>query len=282
MRARVVWCTALILLARAVQAAVPDGAALTARALPDGFAPGTAELLSAAPQWLPLPPFVPSRPFGQTRVTPRVRSRLPDTTSVQLAPLIDRHWRASESFNDREGITFLAGTLDLANDGYLSVITPCGHTMFVKIERGMSGRWTCRTRSYEVKLDVSIFRSRYSNVIQIRDSSTKLMVWERKINELFRATYAAGEPVVLAGRPYSMFYSHLPDPAFRPAVASSRLGFAFIFEESIDGGRDVEYKRYLVAADLVQEPAPVPFRLYAGDLVKFQASQDLSVLYISR
>jgi hypothetical protein len=98
----------------------------------------------------------------------------------------------TDFFSGPGGITLLSGTLDLAGDGYLAVTPPGGASRFVKIERGMSGAWSDGARGYRVSLSVSIFRPRLANFIQIRDTATGQIVWEKRILDLFRVTYRAG------------------------------------------------------------------------------------------
>lgn len=192
-----------------------------------------------------------------------------DSQTVALAPLLDRHLATTDSFQGAGGRTMVSGTLDLAGDGYLAVTPPGGAARFVKIERGMSGSWVDGVHSYRVSLSVSIFRPRLANFIQIRDASTGQLVWEKRILELFRLTYRAGEPVNLAGRPYRLFYSARPD-----------LGLCFIYDDVVDGTHD--YKFYMVPVSQLRGAAPVSYRMFGGDVVRLQASADLSTLQISR
>ncbi|MBI2387568.1 MAG: hypothetical protein HYV14_16400 [Elusimicrobia bacterium] len=241
-----------LLAARA--SAAPDPAALVRSALPPGFAPFAFD----APVSVRVP--VP--------VLMRVQTAA-DTQTVALGPLLDRHLAATDSFAGAGGRTMVAGTLDLAGDGFLAVTPPGGATRFVKIERGMSGSWSDGARGYRVSLSVSIFRPRLANYIVIRDAATGQVVWEKRISELFRLTYRAGEPVNLAGRPYRLFFSARPD-----------LGLCFIYDDTSEGGH--EYKFYMVPAKQIQGAAPASYKMYGGDVVRLQASSDLSTLFITR
>ncbi|UPT75241.1 MAG: hypothetical protein M0D55_05935 [Elusimicrobiota bacterium] len=89
----------------------------------------------------------------------------------------------------------------------------------------MSGSWSDGVHSYKASLSVSVFRPRLANFIQIRNSATGQLVWEKRISELFRLAYRAGEPVTLAGRPYRLFYSEKPT-----------LGLCFIYDDTSAGG----------------------------------------------
>ncbi|MDD5304629.1 MAG: hypothetical protein PHS14_16155 [Elusimicrobia bacterium] len=234
--------------------AAPDPAALMRSALPAGFAPAA----FAEPVFIPVP------------VPVLMRLQLEgDTQTVALAPLLDRHLAATDSFSGAGGRTLVSGTLDLAGDGYLAVTPPGGPARFVKIERGMSGTWSDGVHSYRVTLSVNIFRPRLANFIQIRDTATGQLVWENRILELFRLTYAAGEPVNLAGRPYRLFYSQKPT-----------LGLCFIYDDASSGTHD--YKFYMVPVNQIQGPAPVSYRMFGGDVVRLHASSDLSTLQITR
>lgn len=233
--------------------ATPEAAALALSALPAGFAP----VPGYAPVAVPLPPPV------------LMRVQADDSQTVALAPLLDRHLAITDSYRGAGGVTLVSGTLDLAGDGYLAVTPPGGAVKLIKLERGMAGTWVDGVHAYRVSLSVSIFRPRLANFIQIRDASTGQIVWEKRILELFRLTYRAGEPVNLAGRPYRLFYSARPD-----------LGLCFIYDEVVDGAHD--YKFYMVPVRQLQGAAPVSYRMYGGDAVRLRASPDLSVLQISR
>jgi hypothetical protein len=192
-----------------------------------------------------------------------------DTQTVALAPLLDRHLSTTDSFAGAGGRTLVAGTLDLSGDGYLSVTPPGGAPRFVKIERGMSASWRDGVHSYAVSLSVNIFRPRLANYIVIKNTSTNQIVWEKRISELFRLTYRAGEPVNLAGRPYRLFFSARPD-----------LGLCFIYDDTSAGGHD--YKFYMVPVSQIQGAAPASYKMFGGDAVRLHASADLSTLEIKR
>lgn len=267
----------VLLSARAAAAA--DAAALVRSALPPGFAPVAA---LAQPVFVPLPipvpmPFRPTN-FGRDASAPYV--------SIALEPLLDRHFLTTDSFADGAGTTLLGGTLDLNGDGYLAVSPPgpgsgppgLSTTYFFKIERGMSGQWGDGVRGYRVTLSVNFFRSRLANYIQIRDSSSGRLIWEKRINELFRMTYAAGESVTVAGRAYRLFYSSLPDLSRHPAVPSVARGLCFIYDDTSNGGH---YKSYIVPVARIQGEAPTSYEMFGGDVVGLRVTPDLSLLEIS-
>ena len=234
--------------------AAPDPAALIRSALPPGFAPVVFEVPAFIP--IPAPVLVRAQFEG-------------DTQTVALAPLLDRHLSATDSFAGAGGSTLISGTLDLAGDGYLAVTPPGGAPRFIKIERGMSGSWNDGVSSYRVSLSVNIFRPRLANYIVIRNTTTGQVVWEKRISDLFRVTYRAGEPVNLAGRPYRLFYSQKPT-----------LGLCFIYDDTSAGGHD--FKFYMVPLEQLQGAAPSTYRMFGGDVVKLQVSSDLSTLQITR
>ena len=234
--------------------AVPDSAALIRSALPPGFAP----VSFGEPVFIPMP--VPVLMNVQLEG---------DQQTVALAPLLDRHLTTTDSFMGTGGRTLVAGTLDLHGDGYIAVTPPAGAPTFVKIERGMSGSWNDGVSAYRVSLSVNIFRARLANYIVIRNTSTGQVVWEKRISELFRLAYRAGEPVNLAGRPYRLFYSARPT-----------LGLCFIYDDTSAGGHD--FKFYMVPLEQIQGAAPTSYKMYGGDVVKLQASSDLRTLQITR
>lgn len=233
--------------------AAPDPAALVRSALPPDF--GAAGF---SPVYIPVPRAV----LMKTQLAG-------DTQTVALAPLLDRHLPTTDSFQGAGGRTLVAGTLDLAGDGYFVVTPPRGAPKFFKLERAMSGSWNDGVHSYRVSLAVNIFRPRLANFIQIRDISTGQVVWERRISDLFRLTYRAGEPVKLGGRPYRLFYSGKP-----------ALGLCFIYDDTSAGTHD--YKFYMVPLDQITGAAPATYRMFGGDMVRLHASPDRSILKITR
>lgn len=236
-------------------AAAPDPAALVRSALPPGFAPFAFDA--------PVPVRIPAP------VLMLPRQAAPDAQSVALASLLDRHLPTTDSFAGAGGRTAVAGTLDLSGEGYLAVTPPGGAPRFIKLERGMSGAWSDGVHQYRVSLSVNIFRPRLANYIVIKNASTGATVWEKRISELFRLTYRAGEPVNLAGRPYRLFFSARPD-----------LGLCFIYDDMSGGGHD--YKFYMVPVSQIRGEVPVSYKMYGGDVVRLQASSDLSMLFITR
>lgn len=234
--------------------AAPDPAALVRSALPPGFAPAAL----GGPVFIPVPAPVLMK-----------LQLAPDTQTVALAPLLDRHLATTDSFTGAGGTTLLGGTLDGNGDGYLAATPPGGAPRFIKIERGMSGSWSDGVHAYRVNLSVSIFRPRLANYIVIRNTTTGQVVWEKRISELFRLSYRAGEPVNLAGRSYRLFYSARPT-----------LGFCFIYDDTSGGGHD--FKFYMVPLEQVRGAAPTSYKMYGGDVVKLRVSPDLATLEITR
>ncbi len=242
----------ILLCARAYGA--PDPAALFRSALPPSFGPAS----SFEPAFVPVPRPVlilaPAPVEGQT---------------VALAPLLDRHLAITDFFVGAGGKTLIGGTLDANGDGYLAVTPPGVAPRFIKLERNMSGTWSDGVHTYQVSLSINIFRPRLANYIVIKDTVTGLTVWEKRINELFRLTYRAGEPVNLAGRPYRLFYSARPT-----------FGLCFIYDDTSGGAHD--YKFYMVPMDQIRGGAPTSYKMFGGDVVKLHVSADLSTLQITR
>jgi hypothetical protein len=237
-------------------AAAPDPAALMRLALPAGFAPAAA--LGE--------PFTVAEPVPVLLMADHDEA---DAQTVSLPALLDRHLSTADSFMGAGGRTLVGGTLDGGGDGYLAVTPPGGAHRFIKLERGMSGFWTDGVHGYRVSLAVNIFRPRLANIIRITDNITGQVMWEKRINELFRIAYAAGEPVNLAGRPYRLFYSARPT-----------LGLCFIYDDTSAGGH--EFKFYMVPIDQVRGSVPVSYKMFGGDVVRLRVSPDLSTLQITR
>jgi|GEM_PF-1858846 len=218
------------------------------------------------------PPPTPSAAVA--RVAPP-----PDDAVVSLSGLLDRHWTTVDSFSDPAGETYVSGTLDLNGDGWLVVAPPGAAPLMIKIERGMSGAWAAGGRRYAADLNVNIFRARLNNVLEIKDGSGAT-VWNRRIVDLFQRTYDAGRAVVIGGRPYRLFLSHLPGGG-KPAAASSAVGLCLIYDQLDSSGRHDQYDFYRFDfSALVGKSLPV--RLYGGDLATLSASSDGESLTISR
>jgi hypothetical protein len=233
--------------------AAADPAALVRSFLPPGFSPSALEV-----------PTVPlAAPIDMQQQTAA------ETKVVTLPPLLGRHLSRTDAFTGAGGVNLIGGTLAGNGDGYLAVTPPGGQTRYFKIEPGMTGNWSDGARTYRVSLSVNIFRPAFSNYIQIRDTATGQLVWNKRIGELFRLTYRVGEPVHLAGRPYRLFYSELPT-----------LGLCFIYDDMSGGGND--YKFYLVPMEQVRGLKPASYRMFRGDVVYLRVSPDLSTLHITR
>ena len=235
--------------------AAPDPLTLARSALPPGFAASSA---FDAPLVAPVATFTFIEPLPSG-----------DTTSVALPPLLERHLSTTDAFQGAAGMTLIAGTLDVNGDGYLVATPPGGVPHFTKIERGMSGSWSDGVRAYRVSLSVNIFRPRLANYIVITESGTGRVVWEKRISELFRLAYKAGEPVVLAGRPYRLFYSQKPTH-----------GLCFIYDDTSAGKHD--FKFYMVPLYQVLGATPTAYKMFGGDIVRLRVSPDLATLDITR
>jgi hypothetical protein len=249
----------------ALSAQPRDASVLFLRSLPEGVA-APAGFSEAPLIAIPIP-------------APMFQRAAQDTRSVDMTGLLDRHLRATDSYMGAAGAIQISGTLDLNGDGYLAVSPPDGPATLVKIERGMSGSWRSGGVSYSVSLSVSIFRPRLANWIVVKDHAGRV-VWERRISDLFRLTYGAGEPVTIGGRVYALFYSHLPDTSARPIRPSARRGLCFIYEDTSSGTR--EYKFYLIPVEQIQGPNPTSYKMYDGDAVRLLLSPDGSRLELSR
>lgn len=233
----------------------------------------SARIGSILPAGLELPD-APLSVIGRPLPPPpgRVRPAAADTPSVDLGPIYGRHFRRTSGyFADTQWVD-VAGTLDLAGDGFLAVTPRGGSTTYAKIQRRMSGSWNAGGQRYSVSLDVSIWRERLNNIIQVRDASGRV-VWSMTIRELFRVTYAAGEPVIVGGRPYRLFYSAQPD-------GSGRSGLCFIYEDDSTGTK--EYRFYLIPVEQLRTDAPSSYSFFGGDQVRLQLSPDRGTLLISR
>ncbi|MEK7383697.1 MAG: hypothetical protein AAB262_10495 [Elusimicrobiota bacterium] len=206
-----------------------------------------------------------------------------DTARVDLPPLLDRHLALADAFNDNLGRHLVAVTLDQTEpDGAWLTITPPGlQPQMILIEAGMRGQWSAGGRNYKIGLDIGIFRARLNNIIEISDADTGEVLWSRRIIEIMRTSYFAGEAVRIAGRPYRLFLAHMPDQSRRPAIASRALGVCLIYDE-VSGGRHVSYQTFRVLLDALQRPNGVVMDLVDGDRARLKVSADGAFLDISR
>lgn len=189
-----------------------------------------------------------------------VRGREPQTVSIDLAPLLDRHFKIVDSFGEGAGKVYLSAQLDLKGDGYLAVTSEAaaGPTLF-KLERGMSGQWSVDGRTYAANLSVSVFRKRLNNYIVVKDRATGKTRYDRRIIDLLQSTYGAGEHVAIGDKSYRLFYSHSVDPATR-TLDPAQTGLCLIYDQVGEGG-DHNYKFYLIPAADVTGAAPVAYEL---------------------
>lgn len=235
--------------------AAPNAEALFRAALPPGMAMPEFELVRRVPVPRPVP----------------TEEALPDTPFVLLPPLRDRHVYTTTSFSGAAGMTLIAGTMDIDGEGYLAVTPPGGtEAFYFKLEQRMAGVWSDGEHEYRAVIKASLFRPRMANFIEIKDTTTGKVVWKRTIYELMRMSFMAGEPVVLAGRPYRMFYSS------RPSV-----GLCFIYDEGKPETYD-DLTSFRLPVEQARGAAPLSVKMYGGDVVKVRVVSDLSAVEFSR
>lgn len=258
----------LLSIALAVPAHALPGAidldALAASAGESGF--------SLPPGAIAVPPPSPTAAFVPVSASAAAFSR------VSLAGLLDRHWTAVDWFDDAAGRTYVAGTLGVDGSAWL-VVSPSGRApLLVKVERGMSASWMVGGRRYSLDLDVSIFRARLNNLFEIKDADTRATLWRSRIIDVFRKTGAAGLAVSIAGRPYRLFVSRLPDASVRPAAPSDRIGVCLVYDGADAPSDGFESYRFLLS-DL--ESSPRSARLHGGDQAILSVSSDGGELTVS-
>ncbi len=227
---------------------------------------------SLPPGGIAVPP--PPRPPASAAIAAPVAAY----QRVSLAGLLDRYWTEVDWFDDAAGRTYISGTLDVDGSPWL-VVAPCGRApLMVKVERGMSASWAAGGHRYSLDLDVSIFRARLNNLFEIKDADSGATLWRSRIGDLFRKTDATGTAVSIAGRPYRLFLSRLPDVSVRPAGASDRIGVCLIYDGADAQSDGFESYRF-VLSDLESSPRAV--RLHGGDQAVLSVSSDGSELTVS-
>lgn len=130
--------------------------------------------------------------------------------TVDLSAIEHASWRGGDRFASVPDYTYLSVHFDLEGNAYLSVLPPGWQSpLFYKFRKGMKGAWKFRNgHIYRVKLNVSIFRSRTSNYIEVRRDGVEDPVYKKRIREVLWLAHASGHPVIIGEREYRVYYSN--------------------------------------------------------------------------
>jgi len=201
----------------------------------------------------------------------------PQTQTLNLSGLVDRHWTRADSFTDAAGKTSVSATLDLQQKGWLVVVPPGAAARLVKMEAGMSDRWTAKGQTYSVGLAPNLL-SQYDSVMSITNETTGAVVWQRSVAALLTLANKAGQPATIGGRGYRVFLSHLPAGTASPASASKSLVLGFVYDSGSGSDR---YQFFLFSVDTLKQ-GPLHLRLLGGASVYARLAPDLSTLELGR
>lgn len=198
--------------------------------------------------------------------------------TVQLGEVFNRNWKA-DSYESPDGPVSLGTQFDDEGNAYLSVLPP--HAMvatYYEYKRGMRGSWAAGGETYDVNLDVSIFRERTSNWVVVRRRSDRAVVFRQRIRELLLKTYRLGRSVSVSGREYRLFFSHgvLRGDPVRTDPQSFTL--ALVTDIGEDGG--LEFLTYIIPFSHLDGGGFVTFELYEGRRVRLRALKETGELEI--
>lgn len=192
----------------------------------------------------------------------------PDET-IALGGVFNKNWEA-DSFETPAGTVRLGTHFDAKGDAYLSVLLPHAQVAtYYKYEAGMGAAWQVGNEVYEMDLDVSIFRSRTSNLVTVKRRSDGRQVYKRRIRDILLRTYPQGRTLDVAGREYKLFFSYglLPGSPARTDTAS----YTVVLVTNVGTGGDLDYRSYIIPFDQLTGGAPVTYTLYGGVKLRLRA-----------
>ncbi|MBI5596599.1 MAG: hypothetical protein HY928_10965 [Elusimicrobia bacterium] len=209
------------------------------------------------------------RPAGPTTEPSRV---------VALGDVFNKNWKA-DSFQTPDGPVSLGTHFDLRGNAFLSVVMP--HAMMAtlyKYELGMTGSWQAGGETYDLTLEVSIFRSRTNNYVTVKKRSDGRTVYRKRIREVLLKTFPRGEKVMVRGREYRLFFSHgvLGGSPARPDPNT----YAVVLVTNIGDDSDSDYRSYILPYRDLEDGALVTYQLYEGYRVRLRALKDTAELEI--
>ncbi|MBI5244573.1 MAG: hypothetical protein HY922_12975 [Elusimicrobia bacterium] len=244
----------------------PDSGALTAPVI---SAEGPA--LDSVPPKAYRPPV---RPLGQAQ-PPGV----PDAT-VALADVRNRHWKTTDGFGAGDDRIHLSAHFDLEGNAYLSVMAASWELpYFYLFKRGMSGCWESRGARYHMRLDVSIWRARTSNIVEIYREGENHPTYAARIIDILAKAYETGREIRLGKRAYRLFYSCSVDGSKTPAEADTRrMGIALVEDVGKRGEHD--FNPYIFPAADIGKAKLSRYQLANGQTVGLKLSQDGASLLI--
>lgn len=192
----------------------------------------------------------------------------PDET-VDLNAVFNENWRA-DAFPTADGPAAVGTQFDAKGDAYLSILLPHAQVAsYYKYEAGMGATWQVGGEIYEMWLDVSIFRSRTSNVVMVSRRSDGRVVYKRRIKDILLRTYPQGRTTVIGGREYKLFFSYglIPGDPARTDMTTYTLALV----TNVGSGGDLDYRSYIIPFASLQAGGTVSYALYGGVRVRLRA-----------
>lgn len=192
----------------------------------------------------------------------------PDET-VDLNAVFNDNWRA-DAFPTAAGPAAVGTQFDAKGDAYLSVLLPHAQVAsYYKYEAGMGATWQLGGETYEMWLDVSIFRSRTSNFVMVKRQSDDRVVYKRRIKDILLKTYPQGRTTTIGGREYKLFFSYGLVPG-NPARTDMNT-YTLALVTNVGSGGDLDYRSYIIPFATLQPGGTVSFALYGGVRVRLRA-----------
>ena len=192
----------------------------------------------------------------------------PDET-VDLGAVFNDNWRA-DAFATQGGPASVGTQFDAKGDAYFSVLLPHAQVAsYYKYEAGMGAVWQVGGESYEMWLDVSIFRSRTSNFVMVKRLSDDRVVYKRRIKDILLKTYPQGRTTSIGGREYKLFFSYGLVPGSPARTDMNSYTLALVTNVGTNG--DLDYRSYIIPFKDLASGNTVSYALYGGVRVRLRA-----------
>ncbi|MCX5797765.1 MAG: hypothetical protein NTY77_19925 [Elusimicrobia bacterium] len=206
-------------------------------------------------------------------------SRQPQA-SVNLAEIRDQYWKTTDGFGRDGERIYLSAHFDLEGNAYVSVLPAAwASPYFYKLERGMDGYWEYHGARYHILLDVSIWRARTNNIIEIYREGGNEPVFTSRIVELLAKGFATGKTVRIGRKDYRLFYSCSVDGSKSPAEADPRRLAVFLAEDVGEPGKH-DFNNYIFPVADISKTSISRYALSNGQTVGLKLSADGETLQL--
>ena len=199
---------------------------------------------------------------------------------VKLAEIRDQYWKTTDGFGTGDDRIYLSAHFDLEGNAYLSVLAAAWESpYFYKLERGMDGYWEYRGARYHARLDVSIWRARTSNIIEIYREGSSRPVYAIRIIDLLAKGFETGKAVRVGRKDYRLFYSCSVDGSKQPAEPDPQRLAVFLAEDAGGRGRH-EFNNFIFPVADISKTSISLYALSNGQTVGLKLSQDGETLQL--